>query len=244
MDLERSTDGVVMKPNVLGFELRFNEAQPDATPAERTAGRLKVKIGSAEVWDLEWTWIELLEHLATHWKYILWEEVAPLPIDAQSLETLTEEGARFLESENVDASAEADFHAFCESHDLARAVKGAWPPSLWILRCGLRFRVWSQKTEALVDRSALVGELKGIGDQIAARIERDSDERAVAACTRWRERQVVPPKELVMIATGLAERIVVEAAGSESAVLRYQHRRVAARSRSAMQNLKTLWMRS
>src|SRR5262249_27512887 len=116
----------------------------------------------------------------------------------------------------AEPGADAAFDAFRESHDLSRAVKGAWPEPLWILRRGLRFHVWSRRKEALIERKALFGELTRIGEQIAERILGSADERAVAALSRWRSRETVPAKQLVAIATGLPEEIVVGAAESDS----------------------------
>lgn len=205
-----------MKTQQLLFELNFGDLAGD-TAADATWGRLRVRLGAKLLWDVEWTWIELLEHLAGQWPYLAWEEQPPRSIGEGWLHP-SNIAARYLSEPLTTDAAEEDFHAFCESHDLACALKGAWPPPLVLLRRGLQHHVWTRDAEGLVESACVLSELTRVGELIAGRLSGHSDPRAAAAIDAWRASRDPKPALVVAASTGFGEEFVVDLAGSEADV--------------------------
>ena len=202
----------------LRFEIDFPAHPATGTAAERTSGHLCATLGETKVWDAEWTWIELLEHLAANWKYLRWEEDAPIEVDVDSPSDIEAQAAQRFREGSEPAEAEDLFFTFCQSHDLARALQGAWLPRLWVLRRGLEFHVWSEFAQTRLPESALIGELERLGETVLERLSGASDPRSREAEQAWRTRNSGSAAQLVSIATGLSSDVVIEAAGGEDHV--------------------------
>jgi hypothetical protein len=195
------------------MELRWEEAEPTGTAAEATRGTLAVRLAGRTVWGatpdephgFSWTWVELVEHLARHWAYIFVEEGDPLGLDAPPELLRGAAEGRWAElTEERRAEEESLLWAYLESHDLANALQGAYPASLWVTREGNELRV---ACKGAVVRPALSDAreyLVALGDAIVSRLRVLGDEpRAMAALAAWEQREDVAPMRLAEIATGL-----------------------------------------
>ena len=124
---------------------------------------------------VRWTWVDLLEHLAEVWPWLLHEEGW---LDA-----------RVDEPSPEDAAAEDDErfeHRF--RHDLAMAVRGKVLPPLWIVRDGAHAWVRGETARARLGIHEVEAVLVSLGDQIARRLSSMNDERARAAVGDWARR--------------------------------------------------------
>lgn len=204
--------------DAFAIELRFDgPPSPTATAATATAGRAVLRVRGVVVWDFEWTWVELLEHLAASWRYLQWEEAAPIPVDdIYALPDARRSAASYFATGRNAEREEELFEAFCEAHDLARGLRGVWPAPVWIVRAGKLCSVWTPKEHAWLAADDVLAELARAGDAIAARLELTDDARAADALRSWAAREQTDSAELVSIATGLSRELVVEAAGTQS----------------------------
>ena len=86
----RVTASTFGAPELLQFQLEWSALEPKGTAADATRGRLAVRLGNRNVWGtpqgFEWTWVELVEHLARFWVHILIEEGDPLGLGGGPLE--------------------------------------------------------------------------------------------------------------------------------------------------------------
>ncbi len=200
----------------LRLEITF-AGDPAGSASDRTRGRLVATLNGRTLWDLDWTWIELVEHLAANWRFLLHEESAPGPFNPYEPDVLAHEARRYFE-ENPSEEEENAFEAFIESHDLSRALKGAWPRRLWLIRCGHRMLAWSSIAEALLPLNDVLGELQSIADQICTRLEGAQDDRSQRARDAWADRASIAEMERVALATGLPIESLAIAAGETDAL--------------------------
>lgn len=184
----------------LRFELTWT-ADGGATAAELTRGELVACIDDQLVWGdsdgdrdrgIAWTWIELVEHLASVWTRLEWEEAPPLDVDERidRLRVAAEARWETMPKEERDREAEK-LYGFETAHDLAAALQGAWPPSLWLVREGTRYFIGSKHARGWYDAAATLSTLSKLGDAIVARALECGDERARVAAERWRRRRDV-----------------------------------------------------
>jgi hypothetical protein len=196
----------------LRFEIEFPDA-PAGTASDRTRGRLVARLNGRTLWDLDWTWVELVEHLAHQWRFLVYEESAPGPFNPYEPDVLSHEARRFFE-ENPSDEDENAFEAFVESHDLSRALKGAWPRRVWLMRCGYRMLVWSSIAESLLPLQDVLMELESLAETVCARLDGAADARSLHASAAWARRADVTDMDRVAIATGLPLESLTEAAGT------------------------------
>lgn len=204
----------------LQFDLRWEAdgASSGRAPADVTRGQLIVRLAGRAVWGrtqdepegFSWTWIELVEHLARHWAYILIEEGDPFGIDAvpERLRARAEERWSATTAEQREAEEELLF-AYLESHDLASAVHGAYPSALWLTREGNSLRVSCKEVVVRIPVEEGRRILTDVGDAIVTRLASTAtDARAAAAIAGWKKREEIAPARLVEIATGLDREAV------------------------------------
>jgi hypothetical protein len=188
---------MVGDPSRLRFSIDWTDDLGASTAAEKTRGKALVWVGERLVWgkrsgprveSLEWTWIELLEHLAREWTHLMWEEGLPNGVDA--LDTYREQAATSLKelSKSQRPDEEGNLWAFEESHNLARALQGAWAAPLWLLREGVFFRVATVGFEIRIPADVLRADLSALGDAIASRLSECRDDRSLAAVGAWQRR--------------------------------------------------------
>lgn len=212
----------------LRFDLEWTDATPRGTAAEATRGRLLVHLGDSILWGrsvdgatpgVDWTWIDLLEHLSESWIRLAFEEGDPigLGVALKFLRLEAEKRWEGLPSDRRDREEER-LCAFEEAHDLAHALQGAWVPSLWIVRAGRQCVIASEHHEARLPIETTLQALTEAGDSIASRLTGLNDDRSRLARESWRERERIEPEPFTVLMTGLDAGRLVELAGSRRLV--------------------------
>ena len=203
-------DGLVTQNTGGGDELTFLVAWADdeagETAAERTRGTVTARLCDVVVWDaIEWTWVELLEHLARTWRYLVWEDSLPLRIRPGTVEQLVAQAEMSWRdaSPHVREDREERFGEWWETHDLARGLQGIIVPDLVIAREGARAWVASLGGCESLSFGGVRRELIRFGDEIDARLVGCTDERAAVAREAWAAREQASVRDQVVIATGL-----------------------------------------
>ncbi len=228
-----------------GFELAWSdEARADASASEATRGRLTAWLNGVPVWasqrgletkGVQWTWIELLEHLAAYWPRIS-RETLPHEYSGLQLGTIEIELAGKLDDGTIPDSDDIEQKAweFVEAHDLARGQPGIALTPLRIVRMGNDAVVatagsdivmpWKEVESVLVNLSeAILERLKIVlKDERAAFIRRSWRDRLDIAVEEWAEIcSGVPFEELRNIETAAGRQIIPDTlgAGEESHLL-------------------------
>jgi Zn-dependent peptidase ImmA (M78 family) len=133
-------------PAHLAFEVSWPSSEP--TEVRGLAwGELVLWFCGNRLWTskkdtpVQWTWIDIVEHLARAWGHLSYEENAPFGLVADGPEHLRQR--QLLQSvPGVSAKAVEDaIHGFQHRHDLAAGLKGLNLPSVWLLREGTRMRI-------------------------------------------------------------------------------------------------------
>lgn len=215
-------------PESFAVELRFDSGEAVDSSDDVTRGGGSVFLGGHRVWPpagdesarFEWTWIELLEHLATFWAHLMWEEGLPLglrPSDAKALWDQLDEQLEAAPTAQADADrAMAELGDFLQAHDLALAIQGAVLPSIVLIREGRYFWVCAPGRTSQLSEQLVVRTLEGVGDGIAGRLEAAPDERATKAVESWRNRLDRSAMDRVRISTGRSAEEVFALSGEES----------------------------
>ena len=173
-------------PEIFGFDLRWSNDVGATTAAEVTRGKLRAWVGARSVWGeaggLEWTWIELLEHLARFWPYLILEEMDPLGLGEPPEVIWSLAQQRWATASEVQRGDEEEsLHSYLEAHDLAAGLAGVFPASIFITREGNLARVAARGSVVKIPLEQVEHTLVGLGDTIAARLNGLSDHRTVAA---------------------------------------------------------------
>jgi Zn-dependent peptidase ImmA (M78 family) len=199
------------------FVLTWDDPHPRGTAAEATRGRLDLRVGD-RVWGvphdstdpgIHWTWIEMLEHLSDIWKPLLWEEADPLGLDCSPSRLRASAEERWLErSSSLREREQESLWSFQQRHDLAAALQGAWPPSLWIVRRGNYYLIDGMGAAVLLPVDEVLEVLGNLGGQIAARVRDLQDGRALDAVEMWEDRSKSSWTEFLRLATGLDEETI------------------------------------
>ncbi len=203
----------------LRLEVAWDTMAPAGTAAEATRGSLRLSIRGGEIWrgagpgtGFPWTWIELLEFLANGWPYLAWEDGLPFGLrpDDPSLVRAQAEN-RWLElPADAREEEEATFEAFEQVHDLARGVRGALLPSVWIVREGVGCWVSGGGRKVLRPLTEVLETLQGFGDEVVRRLGTQTEPRAQAGIEAWKGRTRLSVAEGVAIATGLSRETLAE----------------------------------
>jgi hypothetical protein len=197
-------------PKHLAFEI----AWPSQEPADLRGlgwGEFKVWLSGNKIWTLEtrdsdrgvdWTWIDLVEHLARAWGHLLHEEIFPFGLLAAGPEALR---ARTLLASVPGKTAdevEDAVHAFQHRHDLAAGLKGIELPPIWLLREGTQMRIRAEGHDLWRPCDEVIRTLTDLVDTIRARVASPAP-RAKLAFERWDTR--APSEDLVLrLQTGLS----------------------------------------
>lgn len=192
----------------VGFGIKWT-GDSFATAADASRGTLDVWIGGTRVWGrgpdgLEWTWVELLEHLGRFWSDLLLEERDPLDLGVDAEQLRSEAQRRWpLASGGREEKEEEALFAYLEAHDLAAGLMGVFPQSLFVTRQGRTLRFASGGRVVFVQEE--VGEtiLADLGDAIAERLATVNDERARLVRQVWQEREHVEKTRLMRLVAGL-----------------------------------------
>ncbi|MBI4703268.1 MAG: ImmA/IrrE family metallo-endopeptidase [Deltaproteobacteria bacterium] len=193
----------------LHVELQWDEPEPRGTSADATRGRLAAWVGDRLAWGTTrgcetpgfmWTWIEIVEHLATAWPYLEHEEADPLGLDVDPALMSAEAQKRWQEAPSTGEDKDEEILCgFLDTHDLSRSLDGAWLAPIWLLREGRQMRIWSKGMFVRERLEDALGALSSLGDAICSRLEPGRDPRAALALKRWRSRRDHPIDELIRI---------------------------------------------
>lgn len=159
-----------------------------------------------QVTRISWSWIELLEFLASKWTYLLAEQTYPLGLTPRTPSTLRADAeTRWVGQElfRSDLDDDEELFRFEGRHDLARGLKGIDLPSVLIVREGERAWVSTAERDHYVDFRSLVAALENIGNTIAAHIAPASTERAKNAVKGWGARSTPDTSSLIRAATAI-----------------------------------------
>jgi Zn-dependent peptidase ImmA (M78 family) len=203
----------------LQFSLHWEpveKASPSAT--EITRGRLLIQLAGRVVWGnrtskedvgIDWSWIELLEHLAQSWPRLAWEETDPLAI-GELPNRVRPEAERGWENvpEEIRDHQEALVLSFEEAHNLALGLGGIELPGLWILRQGNLCSVMAKDVNTLQPAAEVLATIEALGSQIAERLANSTDPRAMRAISTWGSRRAIPPRVRYAIATGIDDAVL------------------------------------
>jgi len=175
------------------------DAEPTRTAEAGTWGELTIAIGGVPLWGarggtgrrgVRWTWVDLLEHLAEVWPWLLFEEGWPpgsaFAFPASASDTSVGPHADQAATERPPHEDDPFEHRY--RHDLAMAIRGKVLPPLWVVRDGTSAWVGNETIHARLDLEDVEAELRSLGDQIAERLSGVDDERARGAVHAWRSR--------------------------------------------------------
>jgi Zn-dependent peptidase ImmA (M78 family) len=212
--------------------LQFEFVWPDASRTTEAFGpaygHLTVGLKGHPVWPpttpqrdgIAGSWVELLEHLSTYWRYLMVEQGYPFHVRPGKPSQL--DGELSSRWENVPESAlsaeEEEAYAFELSHNLAEASPGSLRPDLWFVRDGGVFIVEAQTGPRTIVEYLASNEVRTlltrVGDAIAVRLESAADHRSEQAKRAWSNHESVGLDVLAPIATGLSESYLREACGA------------------------------
>ena len=209
----------------LRFQIRWSPGE--ATDAlEASCGELGAWVDNECVWGkaegetwtgVEWPLIEVLEHLSRVWPFLIHEErdpfgiIDPASAPPSRLRALLEAQWRLNPSTDEDERLLARFEL---THDLSKAFNGAWPPFLWLVRCGAKFLIESTQVLRWFDDCLIIQSLEQLGDEIADKIQPYTDGRGLAALNQWSQRRNTSLRRLLNISTGLPVPILEEISGN------------------------------
>jgi len=180
-------------------------------PVGKTWGDLSIFIGPSIVWGrvdefgaiehMTWSWIDLLEFLASAWPHLIRDQTCPVHIEthdeaAASLGDLRACAMRRwhgLPDSQADREDET-LRDFLVVHDFAEALAGACPPQLILLRDGEQMRVETASESWIVSFTGTMSALDELGEAIAERIANLTDPRSANARRRWLSRETPSPQ--------------------------------------------------
>ena len=190
-------------------------------PVARTWGDLQLWVRDTLIWGnpagnggrpqgIRWSWIDLLEYLAIAWPYLEEEETHPIdfatlfeaPKHLGELRGRARLRWRSLPEEQVEEEEE-QLDDFLLAHDLGQALKGAYPPSLLLLRHGHQMRAATREKEWALRYADSMSTLEALSERIAYRLSDLDDTRSKLALERWQARNQLQTLSRLEAATGL-----------------------------------------
>ncbi|WP_082454458.1 MULTISPECIES: ImmA/IrrE family metallo-endopeptidase [unclassified Frigoribacterium] len=196
--------------SALSVDFAWEEPLGKVTAASLSRGSLRLFANGNLFWgsaEFKWTWVELLEWLASNWLAISVDDGLPFAAEPTSSWDLTPAKVVSNSSGSLAEDYEMALWEFRETHDFARALPGTLPPSLIVWREGLGGHILTQDSHHRFRRWILVEQfLVSIGEEIAAKIEAGTDARSVRAVKSWRSRNSSVEADIVKQVTGLTSR--------------------------------------
>jgi len=202
------------EPTQFGFDLSWSE-EAGTTAADATRGQLRVWLASRSIWGgpggLEWTWVELLEHIARFWPCLILEEMDPLGLGDPAEDLRRRAEKRWATTSDAQRCDEEEaLFAYLEAHDLAAGLGGVFPAPVFISREGSMARIAARGAVTRVSFDDAERTLVQLGNAIAARLRGLGDERARTALEAWDTREDMKGMSAAATATGLREAEVVQ----------------------------------
>lgn len=219
MPARKAVTGRVGHPAGLQFEFSFGRKASRA--AEGAFGWLSAWISDDLVWGrldaqggtvgVEWYWVALLEHLATHWRYLRLEQGYPfglMPLQPSGLDL--ELQRRWWQPE-IDESAEGPVvYGYRSTHNLALALDGCVVPDLWFVREG-NIAILEAKGRAWrCPHARELNTLEQFGDVLYRQVSGSEEQRAADARSAWERRNEVSFEESARIFSGSTEESLSE----------------------------------
>jgi len=155
------------------------------------------------------------EFVGVAWPYLEEEEAYPvefttafeIPRHLGELRGRAKLRWRSLDQRQAEAEEEL-LDDFLLVHDLGESLKGAFPPSLILLREGFCIRVATVAREWRLDFADTMHSLESLAECILARIDTLTDARSELARKRWKAREDLDRRSRLEAATGLTSDIL------------------------------------
>jgi Zn-dependent peptidase ImmA (M78 family) len=158
-------------------------------------GSLRVSFGNSPIWSNEqgqgiaWTWIDLLEQLASSWAFLKYDESTP-PDARDTLSLLSTGHVTSQDYFETTPESTDDTYIFVRRHNLATGIEGLYVPTLSLLREGRKMWVASRSATRLLDFAETMHTLFELGETLAAQVASGpQQERSVLALEAWRDRE-------------------------------------------------------
>lgn len=167
---------------------------------------------------IEWTWVDLLEHVASNWGALVFEQSYPYswlndvahPGDVWSV--AERRWARL--GEELAEAEEAKLLAFERRHNLASAWKGLSLPSLTLMRNGRVCWICADGQAPIrAPFEECQAALVSICDTLAQSFESSTNLRIKSAINRWRDRGVGAREDFFRSVTGMSQESLIAVQG-------------------------------
>lgn len=190
----------------LSYEFRWSQSAGKGTAAQATRGHLLLDLAGARVWGntkgFLWTWVDLLEHLATNWIRLFNEEMDPLSLAREVPQLRKAAALRWKQSsEDKLGHDEHLLFGYLEAHNLAASCAGTGISPLWVVPEGKLALLATDSRTVRRPLDEIRGTLTALGDEIVDRL--GTDERSQAAKTAWKDRVTTTPERFRSIVSGL-----------------------------------------
>ncbi len=172
--------------------------------------------------SIDWTWIEMLEHLASCWPFLQIESPFPYPWIDEAMR----EGANFWQIaddrwEGIDTSQadkeESQILKFANAHNLAAGWQGLSVPALYWYRQGNEVLLCPEERKPIrLSYGQALSVLEQFGNTIANGLSGSVHPHAIQALHAWKVRNDTPIDQRITIATGLDLDAIVKMQGDAS----------------------------
>lgn len=176
-----------------------------------------------KICPIEWTWIDLLEHISNSWLALIAEQSYPFEWLSK---TITHPGQiwetadlRWLrEGDEVADREDPIIQAFLKRHNLAYGWKGLSLPALEWLRTGNQLYLSIESGEQIIaDFQSAAAVLERFGNDLSEAFSHSKNCRVMSAIESWKARHKGSEAHFLEIATGLNSDAIKEITGENEA---------------------------
>lgn len=213
-----------------GLKIIYMPAQTKASAAEGW-GSGQLWLDGQALWffgteanpePIDWTWIDMLEHLSSYWPFLQIESPFPYSWLAEAML----EGANFwqiaddrwedVESGQADQE-ENQILKFARAHNLAAGWQGLAVPALYWYRQGNEVLLCPEGRRPVnMPCDQALNELEQFGEKVAAGLVGSQHPRAIKALRAWQARNDTLLAKRISIATGLDMDAIANMEGDSS----------------------------
>jgi Zn-dependent peptidase ImmA (M78 family) len=215
----------------LHFEFRFDMEQA-ASRRTQAWGGARLFFAEDLIWatetenddeaPLNWSWFDLLEYLTNYWPWIVLEQDYPIQVNPSYPGKLYEVAESRWESFSEAVIEEEDMlvYAFTMRHDLALALKGAFVPSVMIMRCGndCLISLESPKKNDIRPMQEVINTLEAVGNLLADVVGEESTGYAGEIVRKWRQKDRHMTELRFDILSGMDKEARIQIDGGENPV--------------------------